>query len=271
MCRLAAWSKLKPQSEDLMWLQASNGGDGDGFIYVTGDLDVKAENAKENAIEYVDGLTIARFMPSTQKTAYKSKKSGIVEYFTWPEEIEYIQLPQSAFYHTRIRSSGAYGIMHTHPAISGNILVMQNGTERVFEIEGMADFQGVAYLINIGYIKPEALKFLTHSNWFIVNTATHKFWIISAKSFDPLWMHELSDEEWIIASEAIRDEMREFLGVIKGRITEDMTFKIENADITYVEKKNVEKYYGYYGYNSTVNNSNYTKYLYDDYQAWESF
>jgi hypothetical protein len=221
MCRLAAWSKIRPSAADLEYLQMSLGGDGDGWIVPRDAGTVQAAGVSAKIVQDAGDVQIFRFMPPAPRKR-KKKKPAYANYaylylYESCQPLHYTHIPAAAFYHTRLRSSGHYGLHATHPAAVGDWLVMQNGTEPHLDVDGRGDYVGVACMLDKGLIQPEALQYITTSNWFIVNLRSLEFTIIVTNT---MYFVKEGNDEWLLTSEPLYPS-RPIKGILRGIIKPD--------------------------------------------------
>ncbi|MGC8819539.1 MAG: hypothetical protein ACP5PP_00305 [Fervidobacterium sp.] len=257
MCRLAAFSNLKVKGKWLDYLTLVQGGDGNGFIYPTPDIDMR--KTKEGRLHhelfgdfvvskwYIEPEVTIDFEVSTiyynfgiaQEVVEPKKKYRLVDY----EHMNIASKPWLLF-HTRLASAGERKLENVHPAIAKNVLLMQNGhdvnfTKKLAKAMNYSylgtDYHTIAWMLADGVIKPELLL-LSTSNWFIIDIEKRTFTIVSAKEFDPLFFHK-NGKGFYIASEQLETNHKGFYftGIIHFNITSD-GLEILDEDIEVHEK-----------------------------------
>lgn len=263
MCRLLATSNMKVTNKDLLHLQISNGGEGDGFITLEKQVVPKSYEGITTKKERAGSFQIYRFLGKEYTWEYTETKMVQGQLRKIPKTrkeyatLHYRRLPHTFFYHTRIASRGEISLQKTHPAVGKRYLVMQNGTESI-TYKAETDFESVLHLLEDGLIQPEALAYITTSNWFIVDTEEYTVFFVSAKEYDPLVIFFTDATHFVVASEPIpsleKERWYEFHGILQGTIDiENNVIKLDFKDTPilyeYVPRK--QKWNWYTSYENT--------------------
>lgn len=260
MCRLLATSNMKVTSKDLLSLQISNGGEGDGFITLEKQVVPKSYEGITTKKEHVGSFWIHRFLGKEYTWEYEETKVVQGQLRKIPktrkeyDALHYRRLPHTFLYHTRIASRGEVSLQKTHPAVGKRYLVMQNGTETI-TYKAETDFESALFLLEDGLIQPEALAYITTSNWFIVDTEEYTVYFVSGKAYDPLVITYIDESHFIIASEPIpsyeKQKWYEFHGILQGTIdvdTNTITLDFCDAPIFYEHVSTHNKWHWYDSY-----------------------
>jgi len=223
MCRLLVQSNYLDDGQRVCNdLILSNGGDGDGFIHSPNTV---IESDMIKTIEHnINGINVKKIFYSLPLTQTKHKYAILKEFVNVYNTVKGAWY----FYHTRVSSTDEVNIVNTHPWLCDKeqrYLVQQNGHEsRISMIhDNLADYKVITIMIqNVNKEVVKTFLFsLEFSNFFIVDTKEKEFIILSNKSSDPLWVHTINPNRFIIASEKVSKDMKKFEGYIEGKIHDD--------------------------------------------------